>query len=275
MSRGAREVGTTVSSGGKDSLVRAETVKGTILHVQGENTAALAILHDEVQGEVLDEEVGVVAEGLAIKGVKNRVAGTISDSGATVGLTTLAKLQTLTTKGTLVDLALLGSGEGDTVVLQLDNTVRGLATHVMDSILITEPVRTLDSIVHVPSPVILAHVSESSIDTTLGSDSVGTGREELGDTSSVETSLSKTEGGTETGTTGTDDESIVGVVNNGVLGGDGVRGLLSVQRLGGKDLHRWAGGVKGTAGDMLGSSAAQDVGAGLDSEHSGCCSVDE
>ncbi len=49
-----------------------------------------------------------------------------------------------------------------------------------------------------------------------------TGGEELGDTSGVKTSLSKTEGCTETSTTGTNDESIVGVVDNGILGGDGV-----------------------------------------------------
>ena len=47
-----------------------------------------------------------------------------------------------------------------------------------------------------------------------------TGGEELGDTGSVETSLSKTESGTETGTAGTDDKGIVGVVNDGVLGRD-------------------------------------------------------
>jgi len=107
--RGAGEVGTTVSSGGKDGLVRAETVKGSVLHVQGEDTTALAVLHDEVQGEVLDEEVGVVAKGLTIKGMKNRVTGTISDGSAAVSLTTFTELQTLTTEGTLVDLALLGS----------------------------------------------------------------------------------------------------------------------------------------------------------------------
>ena len=47
-----------------------------------------------------------------------------------------------------------------------------------------------------------------------------TGGEQLGDTGSVETSLGKTESGTETGTTGTNDEGIVGVVNDGVLGSD-------------------------------------------------------
>lgn len=54
----------------------------------------------------------------------------------------------------------------------------------------------------------------------LGSNGVGTGGEKFGDTSGVETSLSETERGTETGTTGTDDKGIVGVVDDGVLGGD-------------------------------------------------------
>jgi hypothetical protein len=88
VSRGAREVGTSVSSGGEDGLVRAETVKGTILHVQSEDTTALAVLHDEIQSEVLDEEVGVVAERLSVKSVENGVTGTISDGSATVSLTT-------------------------------------------------------------------------------------------------------------------------------------------------------------------------------------------
>ena len=86
--RGARKVGASVSSGGKDGLVRAETVKCTILHVQGEDTTALAVLHDEIQGKVLNEEVGVVAKRLTVKSVENRVTGTISDGSATVSLTT-------------------------------------------------------------------------------------------------------------------------------------------------------------------------------------------
>lgn len=57
-------------------------------------------------------------------------------------------------------------------------------------------------------------------DCYLGSNSVGTGGEKLRDTGGVETSLSETESGTETGTTGTNDKGIVGVVNDGVLGSD-------------------------------------------------------
>lgn len=55
-------------------------------------------------------------------------------------------------------------------------------------------------------------LSESGIDTTLGGDSVRTSREELGNTSSVEASLGQTEGSTQTGTTGTNDNGIVLVV---------------------------------------------------------------
>jgi hypothetical protein len=55
-------------------------------------------------------------------------------------------------------------------------------------------------------------LSKSGIDTTLGGDSVRTGREKLGDTSSVEASLGQTKGSTQTGTTGTNDNGIVLVV---------------------------------------------------------------
>ena len=89
--------------------MRTETVERAVFHVQSHDTDALAALHDEVKGEVLDEEVGVVTEGLAVEGVEERVAGTIGGGGAAVGLATLAELEGLTTERTLVDLALLRS----------------------------------------------------------------------------------------------------------------------------------------------------------------------
>jgi hypothetical protein len=55
-------------------------------------------------------------------------------------------------------------------------------------------------------------LSESSVDTTLSGDSVRSCGEKLRDTGSVETGFRKTEGGTQTGTTSTDDDGIVLVV---------------------------------------------------------------
>lgn len=63
-------------------------------------------------------------------------------------------------------------------------------------------------------------LSEGSVDTTLRSYSVRTSGEELGNTSSVEASLSKTEGRSQTSSSSTDNDGIVLVVDNGVLAGD-------------------------------------------------------
>ena len=120
----------------------------------------------------------------------------------------------------------------------------------MDGVLVTQPVRTLDCVVHVPSPVILVHavncmsiptlviakscrhsLSESGVDTTLGGDSVRSGGEQLRDTGGVEASLSQTEGGSQTSATGTDDEGIVFVVNDGVLVAEERRSLLCAKGL--------------------------------------------
>jgi hypothetical protein len=74
-------------------------------------------------------------------------------------------------------------------------------------------------------------LSESGVNTTLSGDGVRSGREQLGDTGSVEASLSKTEGGSQTGTAGTDNEGIVFVVDDGVLVAEEWRGLLCAKRL--------------------------------------------
>jgi len=145
------------------------------------------LVHDQVQGKVLDEKGRVVLESLAVQGVENGVARAISGSCAAVCLATLSVLEALATKGTLVDLASLCARERHTIVLKLKDRVRRLAAHVVDRILsgngpffrklsslvmvciylITEPVTALDRVVHVPSPVVLGHVAEGSVDTAL------------------------------------------------------------------------------------------------------------
>lgn len=55
-------------------------------------------------------------------------------------------------------------------------------------------------------------LSESCINTTLGSNSVASSRKQFGDTGSVEASFRKTEGGSQTGTSSTDNDGIILVV---------------------------------------------------------------
>lgn len=97
-------------------------------------------------------------------------------------------------------------------MLEFDDGSGSLAGHVVDGVLITEPVGALDSIVHVPSPVILVHVAQGGVDTTLSSDGMTSSREKLGDTGCVKASLGQAKGCSEASATGSHHKGIVLVV---------------------------------------------------------------
>ena len=113
------KVGSPISASSQNSLVGTEPVKSTIFQVQCDDSNALAFVHDKIQSEVLDKEVGVVSERLAVKGVQDGVAGAIGGGSATVCLTTLPKLQRLTTECALVDLSIFRSGERYPIAFKL------------------------------------------------------------------------------------------------------------------------------------------------------------
>lgn len=119
VSRSTRKVRSAVTAGSQDSFVASEPVEGTVFHVNSKHTDTFAVLHEKVESKVLDEEIGVMSERLTVQGVENGVTGSVSGGGTSVSLTTLAVLKGLTPESSLVDLTLLSSGEGHTVVLEL------------------------------------------------------------------------------------------------------------------------------------------------------------
>src|SRR3546814_15367521 len=66
-------------------------------------------------------------------------------------------------------------------VLELVNGIGRLAAHEFDGILVAEPVRTLDGVVHVPVPVVFAHVGQRGADAALRRHGMRPGRKELGE----------------------------------------------------------------------------------------------
>lgn len=113
------EISATVTTGRKNGLVGTETVKSAVFHVESNNADTLAVLHNQVEREVLNEEVGVVPKRLAIKRVEKSMTGSVSGGSTSVCLTTLSIFERLATECTLVDLALLSSRERNTEVLEL------------------------------------------------------------------------------------------------------------------------------------------------------------
>ncbi len=107
----------------------------------------------------------------------------------------LPKCVVMPPNGPLIDAAVLGARERHAVVLELDDRGRRLLAHELDGILVAEPVRALDGVVHVPAPIILAHVAERRGDAALRRHGVAARREDLGEAGGGETGLGQTEGG--------------------------------------------------------------------------------
>lgn len=74
----------------------------------------------------------------------------------------------------------------------------------------------LDSVVRVPTPVVLRHVSQRSVDAALGGHRVRARGEQLGDAGALEPGLAEPNGGPQARSTSTNDDSIIGVINDGV-----------------------------------------------------------
>src|SRR5690606_30545036 len=99
----------------------------------------------------------------------------------------------------------------------LDHGRRRLAAHVLDRVLVAQPVRPLHGVVHVPAPVVLAHVAERRADAALRRDGVAARRESLAERRGLQAPLGETERRAKAGTARADDDHIVRVVDELVL----------------------------------------------------------
>ncbi len=98
-------------------------------------------------------------------------------------------------------------------MLEFYDCFRRPFAHVLDGVLIAEPVRPLHGVVHVPAPVVRPHVSESGADATLRGNSVASGWKQLSYTRRRQTSFGKPESRTQTGAPGSHHHDVVGVIN--------------------------------------------------------------
>ncbi len=85
----------------------------------------------------------------------------------------------------------------------------GFAAHVLDGVLVAEPVGTLDGVVHVPAPVILAHVTQCRAHAALGGDGVAAGGEDLGDAGGFQAGSRHAEGSAQAGAAGAEHHHVV------------------------------------------------------------------
>ena len=209
----AGEVGAAVAAGGEDGLLGAEAMQAAVVELEGDDAAAGAILvHQQVDGEILDEELGRVLQRLAVQRVQHGVAGAVGGGAGALRRRAFAIFRGHAAEGALVDTAVLGAAEGHAVVLELVDGFRRVAAEVFDGVLVAEPVGALDGVVHVPAPVVGAHVAERGGDAALGRDRVRAGGKHLGDAGGAQAGLGAAKRRAQARAAGADDDHVVGVV---------------------------------------------------------------
>ncbi len=212
MRAGAGRISAAVAAGGDDRRLRGETVDRAVVEIDGDDAAAAAVvIHHQIDGEIFDEELGLVAQRLAVHGVQHGVAGPVGRrAGALRGA--LAVMGGHAAERALINLAVLAARERQPPMLQLVDRVRRAAAHIFDGVLVAEPVRPLHGVVHVPAPIVLAHIAEGCGDAALRRDRMRAGRKHLGDAGGAQARFAAADDGTQTGAAGADDDDVVDVI---------------------------------------------------------------
>ena len=143
--------------------------------------------------------------------VQHGVAGAVGGGAGALRLA-LAVVQGHAAERALVDLAVLGARERHAPMLELVDRGGRVAHHVFDGVLVAEPVRPLDGVVHVPAPVVRAHVAERGGDAALRRDGMRAGREHLGDAGGAQAGLAAADHGAQARAAGADHDDVVGVI---------------------------------------------------------------
>ncbi len=132
-----------------------EAVERPILQAPGNDALASAlVVHQQVERKVLGEEGNAVLQRLLVEGMQQRMAGPVCGRAGAAGRQ-LAKVLHVPAERPLIDPPVLGPAEGQPEMLELENSGRCFSAHVLDRVLVAEPVRSLDGVIHVPLPGIL------------------------------------------------------------------------------------------------------------------------
>ncbi len=219
-----------IAAGGKDRGLCAETMQRAVVKLQRDHAAAGAlVVHDQVDGEEFDVELGGMAQRLAVHGVQHGVAGAVGGGAGALRLA-LAVVQRHAAERPLIDFAVLGARERHAPVLEFVDRLRRMAHHVFDGVLIAEPVRPLDGVVHVPAPVVLVHVAKRGRNAALRRHGMRAGRENLCDAGGAQAGLAAANYRAQARAAGADHDNVVGVILDriGVAVGGGAAAVFAI-----------------------------------------------
>ena len=207
---GCAEIGAAIAAGGQHDHLGAEQVQGAVVQLPAHHALAFALFgHDQVDGEIFDEELGLLLQRLAVQRVQNRVAGPVGSGACALHGGAFAEFGGVAAERALVNLALVGARERHAVMFQLVNRLGRFAGQIFHRIRIAQPVRPLDGVVHVPLPVVGAHVGQRRGNAALCGNGVRAGREHFGHASGAQALFGHAQRRTQTSATGAYDDDVV------------------------------------------------------------------
>lgn len=145
----------------QNRIPRKHPMTRPILHIHRRNPHTLPIHHHKIQRKPLNEELNAVLQALPIQRMQHRMPRSIRRTRRPIRLAAFSILQGLASESALVDCPICCAREGHTVVFEFDDGGHGFARHVVDCVLVTEPVGAFDCVVHVPAPVVFGHAGEA------------------------------------------------------------------------------------------------------------------
>ncbi len=212
-------------------------MNGSIIQLETDNATHRALgVADEVDGEIFDEELTLRLQRLAVERVQDGVAGTIG-GGASALRDAFAEFGRHAAERALVDLADLGTGERYAPMVQFVDCGRRVAAHVFDRILVAEPIGALDGVVHVPPPVVRAHVAEGGGNPALRRDRMRAGREHFRDARRAQAGLGAADARAQARAAGADHDDIERVIGDRIGLAPERRRALRGRAIG---RHRWS-----------------------------------
>ncbi|MNC23333.1 hypothetical protein D3C75_713550 [compost metagenome] len=146
-----------------------DTQRGSTHH------GAIGVFH-QIKRIPFGEDRGFVLQVLLVQRVQQRVTGTVSRCRSTCRLLA-AEVLRLAAKRTLINSAIVKTGERQTHVLQFQNRFRAGFTHIFNGVLVTDIVGTFYRVIHMPFPVVFVGITQRYGDTTLRRHGMGTGWE--------------------------------------------------------------------------------------------------
>ena len=134
----------------------------TCFHFQSSHANHITVfITDQVQCHPFHKELGMGTNVLLVQSVQHGMACTVCHSTSTF-YCAFAMFSSMATEWALVDFAAFYAVKRHTHVFQFDNSIWSCAGHEFDGILVAQPVRTFNGIVHVPIPTVFLHIAQRS-----------------------------------------------------------------------------------------------------------------